>query len=111
MTALPQQGYLIVPIDWNGSVKKITMETGALKMSGTVGIRPWAESANLTWILPKADALALLNELKAGFFNAVYQYTCNIRGEINLRPTESYAIQEREDGRNLITFSMGFDVV
>lgn len=111
MIALPQQGYLITPIDWQGSVKKITMETGSLKVSGTVGIRPWTENATLTWVLPKADALALLNELKAGFFNAVYAYTCNARGELKLRPTESYSIQEREDGRNLITFAMSFDVV
>ncbi len=111
MIALPQQGYLITPIDWQGSVKKITMETGSLKVSGSVGIRPWTENATLTWVLPKADALALLNELKAGFFNAVYTYTCNVRGELKLRPSAIYSIQEREDGRNLITFAMGFDVV
>lgn len=111
MTELPQQGYLITPIDWQGSVKKITMETGSLKMSGTVGIRPWTETATLVWVLPKADALSLMNTLKAGYFNEVYEYTCNVRGAIKLRPTDTFAFQEREDGRNLTTFSMGFDLV
>ncbi|GFM27168.1 hypothetical protein [Novosphingobium sp. PY1] len=111
MTALPHQGYLITPIDWQGSVKKITMETGSLKMSSTVGIRPWTESATLLWVLPKADALALLNQFKAGFFNEVFTYTCNIRGEIKLRPTDSFSLQEREDGRDKVTLAVGFDVV
>ena len=94
MPALPYQGPLVVPIDWSITPIKQTMQAGAYNMSGTVGWRPWTETATLTWVLLKPEALALMAELKAGHFNRVYDYTCNVQGAIKVRPTSAFGYQE-----------------
>jgi len=94
MPDLPHQDNLIVPIDWSITPIKQTMTTGSLTMSGTIGWKPWTETATLTWSLPKADALALIDEFKSGHFNRTYDYTCNVRGPIKLRPTSSCGFGE-----------------
>jgi len=109
-SALPYQDYIQLPVNWSGSVKKITMETGSTKMSGTVGVRSWSESATVTWVLTPANAQSLLNTLKSGMFNDPYTYTCQIRGAVTLRPSDSFAFGETEGGK-YVTVSAGFDVV
>ena len=86
------------------------MTTGALTMSGTIGWRPWTETATLTWALSKAEALAFLDELKAGHFNRVYDYTCNVRGPLKLRPTSSCGFGETY-GSLHVTFTLEVEVV
>lgn len=110
MPALPHQGQLIVPIDWTITPIKQTMQAGAYSMSGTVGWRPWTETATLTWTLPKADAQALLLELKAGHFNRVYDYTCSVRGAIRVRPTSASGFQETYGSLN-VTVTLAVEVV
>lgn len=110
MPDLPYQGDLIVPIDWNITPTKQTMATGALTMSGTIGWRPWTETATLTWVLPKPEALALMDELKSGHFNRVYDYTCNVRGSIKLRPTNSFGFGETF-GNLTVTVTLTVEVV
>ena len=94
MPDLPYQDNLIVPIEWSTTPIKQTMIAGAYRMSGTIGWRPWTETATLTWVLLKADALALMDELKSGYFNSVFDYLCNVRGPVKLRPTDSFGFQE-----------------
>lgn len=94
MPALPYQDGLLVPIQWTLTPIKTTMQTGSLTMSGTIGNRPWTETATLTWVLSKADGLALMNELKSGMFNRVYDYTCIVKGPIKIRPTDSFSYGE-----------------
>lgn len=110
MPDLPHQGDLLVPIDWNVTPIKQTMSAGSYTMSGTIGWRPWRETATLTWVLLKADALALMDELKSGSFNRVYDYTCNVRGPLRLRPTDSFGFQETY-GNLHVTVSLTVEVV
>ena len=110
MPALPYQGQLLVPIEWAVTPIKTTMQTGALMMSGTIGWRPYRETATLVWTLPKADALVLLNQLKATAFNSAYEYTCTVRGTIRVRPTDSCGFQETRGSLN-VTVSVGVEVV
>jgi hypothetical protein len=102
MPALPYQEHLVVPIEWTITPVKQTMQTGALTMSGTFGIKPWIETATLSWTLPKAVALSLLNELKSGSFNQVYDYNCAVRGNIKLRPTNGAGFSETYGALNVI---------
>lgn len=110
MPALPYQDDLLVPIEWAVTPIKTTMATGALTMSGTIGWRAYRETATLVWTLPKAQALVLLNQLKATAFNAAYDYTCTVRGLIRVRPTDSCGFQETRGSLN-VTVSVGVEVV
>lgn len=103
MTQLPRQGELVVPIQWSGTTTKQTMQAGSYVLSGTIGFRPWRETAVLTWVLRAADAQALLNEFKSGSFNRVYDYDCNVMGAVRLRPTESFGFQEQKNKRVVVT--------
>lgn len=109
-TPLPSQGQLVVPIMWSGLATKNTIRAADYTLSGTMGLRPWRETATLTWKLLPSDALALLNNLKAGLFNAVYSYACNLRGDVRLRPTDTYSFQERR-GTQFVDFTMTFETV
>jgi hypothetical protein len=110
MPALPYQNRLLVPIDWSISPIKQTMQAGAYNMSGTIGWRPWTETATLTFNMPKPEALAFMNELKAGHFNRVYDYTCNVRGAVKVRPTTSFGYQETY-GSLRVTVTLAVEVV
>lgn len=110
MPALPYQGQLIVPIEWAVTPIKTTMQTGALTMSGTIGWRPYRETAALVWTLPKKDALTLLNMLKATAFNSTFDYTCTVRGNIRVRPTDSCSFSETRGSKN-VTVSVAVEVV
>jgi hypothetical protein len=102
MPALPHQDKLIVPIEWSVTPIKQTMQAGSYTLSGTIGWRPWTETTTLTWSLPKADALALLAEFKSGNFNRVYDYSCNVRGAIRIRPTTACGFGETFGSLNTI---------
>lgn len=110
MPALPYEGQLLVPIEWSVTPTKTTMMTGALTMSGTIGWRAYRETATLVWTLPKADARALLTQLKAAAFNSAYDYTCAVRGLIRVRPTDSCGFQETYGSQN-VTVSVSVEVV
>ena len=110
MPALPYQNRLLVPIDWSITPIKQTMQAGAYNMSGTVGWRPWSETATLTFAMTKPEANAFLNELKSGHFNRVYTYECNIRGTIKIRPTSSFGMGETY-GKLLVTVTLAVEVV
>lgn len=110
MPALPHQGQLLVPIDWSVTPIKQTMQAGSYTMTGTIGWRPYTETATLTWVLLKPDALALMDELKAGHFNRVYDYTCNVRGPIRIRPTNSFGFGETY-GDLHVTVTLAVEVV
>jgi hypothetical protein len=109
MPALPTKG-LLVPIEWTITPIKQTMTSGGYTMSGTSGLRPWTETATFTWTMPKPDALALIAELKSGFFNRVYDYTCNVRGPIKVRPTDAAGFQETYGSLN-VTVTLNLEVV
>lgn len=94
MTALPNQGQLIVPIDWSGATQKTTMQAAAYTLSGTVGWRPYQETATLTWMLSKADAQTMLNAFRATNFNGIFDYTCALRGAVRLRLMGDYSFAE-----------------
>jgi hypothetical protein len=110
MPALPYQDQLLVPIEWAVTPIKTTMMTGALNMSGTIGWRPYRETATLVWSLPKGEALTLLNQLKATAFNSAYEYTCTVRGPIRVRPTDSCGFGETRGSLN-VTVSVSVEVV
>lgn len=110
MPTLPYQGQLIVPIEWSINPIKQTMQTGSLTMSGTIGWKPWTETATLSWTLPKADALALIDEIKSGNINRVYDYTCAVRGPIKLRPTNSFGFGETYGSLN-VTVTLAVEVI
>ena len=110
MPALPYQNKLLVPIDWTINPVKQTMQAGGYTMSGTIGFRPWTETATLTFAMSKAEANDFLNQLKAGYFNAVYDYTCNIRGAIKVRPTDSFGVGETY-GDLHVTVTLNVEVV
>lgn len=94
MAALPQQGKLSVPIDWQGTTQKTTMSAAGYDISATIGWRPNRDAATLRWTLPKADALALIQTFEATNFNGVYDYTCLLRGAVRLRLTGEYSYNE-----------------
>jgi len=110
MPDLPYQDKLLVPIDWNFTAIKQTMQAGSYTMSGTIGWRPWTETATLTFAMSKAEALTFLNELKAGHFNRVYDYECNIRGPIRVRPTDTFGVGETF-GDLHVTVTLNVEVV
>ena len=109
MPELPTKG-LLVPIEWTTTPIKQTMQAGAYMMSGTVGWRPWTETATLTWVMLKDEAFEFMNELKSGYFNRVYDYECNVRGPIKLRPTDSFGFQETY-GSLHVTITLNVEVV
>jgi hypothetical protein len=69
------------------------MQVGGYKTSTTIGFNPQLETATFQWILSNANALALYNQLISDF-NAIYSYTCPVRGPILIRPTDTYSLQE-----------------
>lgn len=110
MPALPYQDKLLVPIEWATTPIKQTMQAGAYTMSGTIGWRPWTETATLTFNMTKAEAKDFLTQLKAGMFNAVYDYDDNVWGPRQLRPTDSFGYQETYGNLN-VTVTLGVEVV
>lgn len=110
MPALPYQEHLIVPIEWTVTPIKQTMTTGSLTMSGTIGWKPWNETAVLAWTLSKAEAKLLMDELKAGHFNRVYDYTDNVQGAIKVRPTNAFGYSETYGSLN-VTVTLAVEVV
>lgn len=94
MAALPRQGELIVPIDWQGETQQTTMQAAGYELSITHGFRPYKEAATLTWVLDKADANTLLNTFKATNFRGVFDYTCPVRGALKVRLNGMYSLQE-----------------
>lgn len=110
MAALPYQGDLAVPIQWSGQVFKTTYNAGGYSLSGTIGFKPFKNTATLSWTLPKDKANALLRELELGMFNRVYDYTCSLRGAVRIRPTDSYSYQERR-GTQFVTVTCSFERV
>ncbi|GFE72370.1 hypothetical protein [Novosphingobium sp. TCA1] len=110
MPALPYQEKLLVPIDWNIAPIKQTMQAGAYTMSGTVGWRPWTETATLTFAMSKEEARDFLARLKAGMFNAVYDYECSVRGPVRVRPTDSFGFGETY-GSLHVTVTLNVEVV
>lgn len=99
MATLPFLDKMLVPIQWQTAVSKNTMTMGSYVVSGTIGFRPWRETATLVWRLSPADARALLQTLKQGMFNATYDYTCNVRGAIKIRPIDALSFDERFGGQ------------
>lgn len=94
MTALPNQGDLNVPIEWQGSTQKTTMSAAGYELSGTIGIRPWKEMATLEWRLPAASAHAMMEQFRLQNFNSVYDYNCSTRGPIKIKLDGSYSMSE-----------------
>lgn len=110
MPALPYQDKLLVPIDWTTTPIKQTMQSGAYMMSGTIGFRPWTETATLTFAMSKAEAKLLIDELRSGNFNRTYDYACNVRGPIKIRPTDTFGFGETF-GSLHVTVTLSVEVV
>ncbi|WP_288484763.1 hypothetical protein [uncultured Novosphingobium sp.] len=110
MPALPYQNRLLVPIDWQITPVKQTMTAGSYTMSGTIGFRPWTETATLTFNMPKAEAEDFINQLKASHFNGVYDYEDNVQGSVRVRPTDSFGYQETY-GSLTVTVTLAVEVV
>lgn len=109
-TPLPNQPDLIVPIDWQGETAKATMQAGSYYLSGTIGFNPFREIATLSWMLPAATAKALIQTLKAGKMNAVYDYTCNVMGAVKIRAIGTYGYREvATSNGQLIQVTAGFE--
>jgi hypothetical protein len=109
-TALPFQPNLLLSIDWQGETANVEKKTGALSIRGTIGFAPCREVATLSWMLPKDDARALVQTLKAGKMNSVYDYTCNIMGSVRIRATGSYGFREiQTDKGQLVQVTAGFE--
>jgi hypothetical protein len=97
MAVLPNQGGLVVPINWQGTTAKTTMQNGSFEMSGTIGWRPWSESATLLWIVTPSEAAAIMDTFEATNWNGVFDYDNNVRGPIRVRLTGDYSYQEKTD--------------
>lgn len=110
MADLPYQDKLLVPIDWTTTAIKQTMQAGGYTMSGTIGFRPWTETATLTFYMDKAEANAFRTELLSGHMNRVYDYECNIRGPVKIRPTDSFGFGETF-GTLGVTVTLNVEVV
>ena len=110
MVALPHQGKLVTPIDWQGETDKTTMKAAGYELSGTLGWRPYSAMATLTFHLTPAEANALLNQFEAGNMNGVYEYTCNTRGAVRLRLTGSFSYKEKRAGQ-MVQVSIGVRTV
>lgn len=94
MALLPFQGKIIVPVQWQGTTQKTTMNGAGYIHHGTVGIRPYRTIAMIQWALPKLDALALLNTLQATKMNGIFDYQCLVRGAIRVRLVGEYDYTE-----------------
>ena len=101
MAALPHQGRLVTPIEWQGQTHKTTMQAAGYELSGTLGWRPYHATATLIFDLSAVEAHAFLNQLEAGNFNGVYDYTCNTRGAVRLRLTGAYSYTEKRAGQRV----------
>ncbi|MGA1849476.1 hypothetical protein VH570_01395 [Sphingobium sp. HT1-2] len=49
-------------------------------------------------------------ELKAGYFNRVYDYTCNVQGPIKVRPTSASGYSETY-GSLHVTVTLAVEVI
>lgn len=107
---LPNQGSVIVPVNWTGKTQKTTMQAAGYQLSGTVGLRPYSQSTTLVWMLDPATADTMFAAFAATNWNGVYQYTCNVLGTINVRLNGSYGYQERRAGQ-AVQLSVGVDTV
>ncbi len=78
------------------------MQAAGYILSGTVGLRPYNETATISWITDPTTANSMINTFKAVNFNAVYTYTCQVRGTINVRLNGAYALKERRAGISVV---------
>lgn len=97
MANIPNRGAMVQPIEWQGSTDKTVMKAAGYELSGTIGWRPFTESATFTWILTPQAANLMLQEFANGNFNGVYNYTCQVRGNIRVRLTGEYTLEETSE--------------
>lgn len=94
MVDLPNQGKMIVPVEWSGTTQKTTMMAAGYQLSTTIGIRPYTQSSTLAWNVTKAEADAMLDTFEATNFNGVFDYTDLTRGAMKVRLAGDYSYQE-----------------
>lgn len=97
MAVIPNRGAMVQPINWSGSTDKTTMKVAGYELSGTIGWRPYTETATFTWILTRAQANTMLEEFAGSNFNAVYNYPCLVRGDIRVRLSGDYSLEETNE--------------
>lgn len=97
MAIIPNRGLMVQPIEWSGTTDKTVMKAAAYELSGTIGWRPFTETATFTWILTRSQANTMLNAFAATNFNGVYDYPCLVRGNIRVRLTGDYSLEETNE--------------
>lgn len=97
MAVIPNRGAMVQPIEWAGSTDKTVMKAAGYELSGTIGWRPFTETATFTWILTPEQANTMLEEFANGNFNGVYDYPCLVRGNIKVRLSGDYSLEETNE--------------
>lgn len=97
MAIIPNRGAMVQPIEWSGSTDKTVMKAAGYQLGGTIGWRPFTETATLTWLLTKPQADTMLSEFADGNFNGVYDYPCLVRGNIRVRLSGDYNVEETNE--------------
>lgn len=100
MVALPEQGNLTVPIQWNTEVQKTEMQAAGYRPTVTQGWRSWTDTATLTWNnLTAAQVKTMLDLFRASNFNGTFDYTCKVNGAIRIQLNGSAMFTEESDKR------------
>lgn len=94
MVDLPNQGKMIVPVEWTIQTQKSTMTAAGYTLSTTIGIRPFTASSTFSWNVTKAEADVMLDQFELTNFNGVYDYNDLTRGPIKVRLAGDASYQE-----------------
>ncbi|MEV4934147.1 hypothetical protein [Sphingobium sp. LSP13-1-1.1] len=106
MVALPNQGMLTVPIQWNTEVEKTEIQAAGYRPSVTKGWRSWTDTATLAWSNLTADEVkTMLDLFRSTNFNGVFDYTCKVNGAIRIQ-LNGPAMFTEEGGKKLHSLSI-----
>ena len=108
MVALPEQGGLTVPIQWNTETQKTEIQSAGYRPTVTLGWRSWTDTATLNWnALTHVQAKTMLDQFRATNFNGIFDYVCTINGPIRIQLTGPASfIEDRENKRVSVSISV-----